>query len=350
MDVFVGPEEFPPNRAQFNPLGTSIGTSQQQSAVGSQSSSSGGGSTSSSGSAGSGGGGAGATGSSGSPMGTGTHAAAVGDRSKAIILRGHQQDIDAALKLLAEVDVEPQQVVIEVKIIETSPSNSSQLGVSYTFSPVNFYDIAPGSSISAAQGAIGLTSGNTGSILPGAFSRTPLNFAATLNAMVSNQTAKLLATPSLQVIDNDQGSIFIGSTIAVELSSVGSLGGTSQSIVQFPVGIIMLVSPRIMPNGDVLMHVDPVVSTVSSINADGIPQTSAREAETTMIVHDGETVVLGGLIQDQDSVTVSQVPWLSSLPIIGELFKNRTKSHSRTDVLVSITPHIVKKTTTPGTK
>lgn len=340
MDVFVGPEEINPIRAPFNPLNTSISSSQTQSAIGSSATSSGGGSTSSGG-GGAGGAGGGAGGAS--SMGTGMHAAAIGDRAKAIILRGHQQDIDAALKLLAENDVEPEQVVIEVKIIETSPSDSSQLGVSYTFSPVNFFDVAPGTAVATAKGAIGLTSGNTQAIGPSSFSRTPLNFAATLNAMVSNQTAKLLATPSLQVIDNDQGSIFIGNTIAVELATAGPLGATSQSIVQFPVGIILLVSPRILPSGDVIMHVDPVVSTVSSIDANGIPQTSAREAETTMKVHDGETVVLGGLIQDQDSTTISAVPFLSSLPIIGELFKNRTKSHSRTDVLVSITPHIVKK-------
>ena len=215
---------------------------------------------------------------------------------------------------------------------------------------MNFYDVAPGTAIAAAQGEINLTSGSTVGVGPSGFSRTPFNFAATLNAMVSNQTAKLLATPSLQVIDNDQGSIFIGNTIAVELSSVGSLGATSQSIVQFPVGIILLVSPRILPSGDVIMHVDPVVSTVSSINSDGIPQTAAREAETTMEVHDGETVVLGGLIQDQDSKTITQIPLLSSLPIVGELFKNRTTTHSRTDILVSITPHIVKRNKTPGTK
>ena len=348
MDVFVGPEVFNPSRASFNPLNTSISSSQTQSSIGSSTTSSSGGSSSSAGGA-TGGGAAGGA-SSGSPLGTGLHAPSIGDRAKAIVLRGHQLDIESAMKLLQQLDVEPQQVVIEVKIIETSPTDSSQLGVSYTFSPVNFYDVAPGTAISAAQGEINLTSGSTVGVGPSGFSRTPFNFAATLNAMVSNQTAKLLATPSLQVIDNDQGSIFIGNTIAVELSSVGSLGATSQSIVQFPVGIILLVSPRILPSGDVIMHVDPVVSTVSSINSDGIPQTAAREAETTMEVHDGETVVLGGLIQDQDSKTITQIPLLSSLPIVGELFKNRTTTHSRTDILVSITPHIVKRNKTPGTK
>jgi type II secretory pathway component GspD/PulD (secretin) len=108
------------------------------------------------------------------------------------------------------------------------------------------------------------------------------------------------------------------------------------------VGIILLISPRISPDGSVTLHVNPVVSTVSSTNAQGIPQTAAREAETTMILKDGETVILGGLIQDQDSKTISAVPLLSSIPLIGELFKNRQTTHSKEDIVISITPHIVK--------
>ena len=95
------------------------------------------------------------------------------------------------------------------------------------------------------------------------------------------------------------------------------------------------------------MHVNPVISSVSSIDANGIPQTAAREADTTVIVRDGETVVLGGLIQDQESVTTSAVPGLSQLPLLGQLFKSRNKSHSRTDIVVSLTTHIVKDKENP---
>ena len=347
LDVFVGPEELSIPKPVYSSSTSQIASSAPSGGLGgSGGGSGGGGSTSSGGSTG----GAQSTGAAGGQSGTGAagqSANAVGNRAKSIVLRGRAVDVDEAMKLLTEIDVKPKQVIIEVKIIETSPTDSANLGVSYTFSPVNFFDIAPGSAVSAATGAAAGTSGTTQAIGPSNFSRTPLGFNATLSAMVSKQTAKLLATPSLQVVDNDQGSFFIGNTISVLLTSAGALGATSQSIVQFPVGIILLVSPRISPDGTVTMHVNPVVSTVSSINAQGIPQTSAREAETTMIIRDGETVVLGGLIQDQDSKTISQVPGLSSLPIIGELFKYRSSTHTRNDILVSITPHIVKDTLEP---
>jgi general secretion pathway protein D len=344
LEIYTGPEEFSPQRALFDPLTQQISNTQSGMGGSTSSGSSGGGSSSSGG--GGGGGGSSSSGSQGGAAGAGSgpgSGKAIGDRAKSIVLKGRQTDVDEAIKLLAEIDVKPRQVMIEVKVIETSPTNAEQLGIGYTFSPVNFYEVPPGTLLTSAVGAVGLSNGNTQSVGPSSFSRTPFNFTATINAMVSHQTAKLLATPSLQVIDNDQGSIFIGNTISVELSSVSSLGGTSQSIASFPVGIILLISPRISPDGNVTMHVNPVVSTISSINSDGIPQTAAREAETTMIIKDGETMVLGGLIQDQDTKTVTAVPFLSSLPIVGELFKTRNNTRTREDILVSITPHILKE-------
>lgn len=343
LEVFVGPEQISPLRGIFDPMSSQISTAQSSGSGGGASGGGSGGGAASGGAGGGAAGGAGGAATGGASGGQG-RTGAVGDRAKSIVLKGRLGDVETALKLLAEIDVKPRQVVIEVKVIETSPTDSEQLGVGYTFSPVNFYDVNPGTLLTNAAGSVGLTGGSTVPISGNSFSRTPLNFQATLNAMVTKQTAKLLATPSLQVIDNDQGSIFIGNTVSVELNSAGALGAQNQSIVQFPVGIILLVSPRISPDGTVTLHVNPVVSTISSLNAQGIPQTSAREAETTMIIKDGQTVVLGGLIQDQDTKTISAVPFLSSIPIIGELFKNRTSNHTRIDILVSITPHIVKET------
>ena len=91
------------------------------------------------------------------------------------------------------------------------------------------------------------------------------------------------------------------------------------------------------------MLVHPVVSTITSTNSDGIPQTQSREAETTVMVNDGETMVIGGLIQDEMTKEVDSIPFLSKIPLIGELFKNRTRDHSHTEVMVFITPHLLKQ-------
>jgi type II secretory pathway component GspD/PulD (secretin) len=271
------------------------------------------------------------------------------ERAKSIVLKGKRADVENALKLISDLDVKPRQCIVEVNVLETSPTDAEQLGLGYTFSPISFYQIPAGAALAAATGG-GYTIGSPTSrpVGIGQVSMSPMNFQTVLSALVTHEKAKILAKPTLQVVDNDQASVFIGNTISVELSSATSLGGTTQSIASFPVGIILLVSPKISPDGTVTMHVNPVISSVSSVDSNGIPQTSAREADTTLILKDGETMVLGGLIQDQESTTISQVPYLSQLPIIGQLFRNRNYSRVREDIVVSITAHIVKETKAEG--
>ncbi|RYG15593.1 type II and III secretion system protein [bacterium] len=175
----------------------------------------------------------------------------------------------------------------------------------------------------------------------GQFSRMPWNFRTILNAMVTKKEAKILARPTLQVIDNGQASFFVGDTIRARIVTGGALGAQNVDIREFPVGIILLVAPRVNADGNITLHVNPVVSTVNSVDANNIPQTSAREAETTAIVKSGETVVLGGLIRDEDTKIVEEVPFLSKLPLVGQLFRNRTRNHRRSDIIVSITPHLI---------
>ena len=166
---------------------------------------------------------------------------------------------------------------------------------------------------------------------------------ATINAMVTNKEAKLLADPRIQVIDNEDGSFFIGDTLRTRISQAG-LTGTNIQVLEFPVGIILLVRPRVHGDGRITLRVHPVVSTVTGINSDSLPQTSSREAETTVMLKDGETVVIGGLIREEISRTLQEVPLLSKLPLVGELFKNRSTSRRKSDIMIFITPRIVKDT------
>jgi type II secretory pathway component GspD/PulD (secretin) len=176
----------------------------------------------------------------------------------------------------------------------------------------------------------------------GQFTRLPFNFNAILDAMVVKKEAKILARPSVMVIDGDESNVFIGDTIRARIAQAGGLGAQTVEIVEFPVGIILLLRPRVNADGNITMRVHPVVSTITAIDDDNIPQTSTREAETTVMVKDGETVIIGGLIRDEMSRTIQEVPILSKLPIIGELFRNRSTSKRKSEIMVLITPHLVK--------
>src|SRR5207249_1875699 len=137
--------------------------------------------------------------------------------------------------------------------------------------------------------------------------RAPFIFQAKLNAMVQRREAKILANPRMQVLENDDANIFIGDTLRTELAQA-SIAGTTIQVFEFPIGIILLVRPRISADGTITMRVHPVVSTITAVGAGGLPQTASREAETTVMVKDGETVVIGGLIRDEVTKTIREVP------------------------------------------
>ncbi len=257
-----------------------------------------------------------------------------GSHAKNLVLNGTNAELDKAFALLAQVDVQPQQVMVEVKVIDTSPEQAEQLGFTWNWTPFSFYETHPGNAVNNFDQ-------NTRPLGFGAISRVPWSFQSVLSAMVTKKEAKILANPRIQVVDNEDANIFIGDTIRTEVSQ-SSISGTTIQVLEFPVGIILLVRPRINADGKITMRVHPVVSLVTNILANNIPQTSSREAETTVMVQDGETMVIGGLIQDEVDKTVQEVPLLSKIPLIGQLFRQKNTDHRRSEIMVFITPHIVK--------
>ncbi len=324
IECHAGPESYSPIPPDFHPISTS--------ALGGTSSGSSGTSGGTSG---------GGSGSSGSGGGTYTEkdsaqdAYKATDRAKTIVLRGPEGAVTAAVKLLERVDVKPQQVAVEVRVIDTTPEVASNLGLSFVDGTTGLNSWSPFS----------FTEDQTKKKVAGfgQFVRDPFSFSAVLNASIEHKETKVLASPNLLITDNDQANIFVGDTLRVLLSTGGGVGVTSTTTVQeFPIGIIMLLRPRINGDGNITMRIHPTVSSITSVSANGLPQTSEREADTTVVAHDGETIVLGGLIRDEDTKALAEVPILSQLPIVGELFKNRKRSRTRKEVLVLITTHIVK--------
>ena len=257
-----------------------------------------------------------------------------------IVVSGMPADVEKAIHLLEEVDVAPQQVMIEVKVVDLSPEKAQDLGVSWNWSNLSFLEAPAGSILQGVGNTLSQSTLVKGDKL-GGISRVPFTFQAALSAMVKSKDAKILANPRVQVLDNDDANIFIGDTVRSQISQSG-ISGTTVQVFEFPVGIILLVRPRVNANGEVTMRVHPAVSTITGISADNLPQTSTREAETTVRIKDGETVVIGGLIRDEMSKVVTEIPFLSKLPLLGELFRTTSTDHRHSEIMVFITPHIVK--------
>jgi general secretion pathway protein D len=243
-----------------------------------------------------------------------------------LIVKGPPASVDQAMKVLALSDVAPRQVMIELKVVETSPDETEELGFKWNWTRFSFTE----------------SGGATRPLGFGAFSRVPWSFESILSAMITKKVARLLASPSVAVLNDQDAQIFIGDTLRFQsLAQSGPNTGNQFTVVEVPVGIILLCHPRINDDGYITLRVHPVVSSLTGL-VDGLPQTSAREAETTIRLKDGETFVLGGLIRDEDIKQMSKIPLLGDLPVIGQLFRNKSNTHRRTEVMVSMTVHEIK--------
>jgi type II secretory pathway component GspD/PulD (secretin) len=289
-----------------------------------------GGTSGSGGSGGSGSMGGGMGGSSGGGMGGGGSQSGQGGqggqggvapsftRSTSIILVGPKSEVKSAIEAMEQMDV-PQPIVrIDASLVELSKDAIKELGVNWSWRDGNF---------SFAQSKSGTAEVNSSS-------RQISGFSAKLTALINNKKAQMLANPNISCVDNEDASIFIGELRRFRGSTIVTPGiGTVQGTETVPVGVALLVRPRIHPDGNITLKVHPVVSTVTSL-VDGLPQTASREADTTVRLREGEELVIGGLYRTEITESVDKIPLLGDLPLIGDLFRTRSHSKGQSEVVV----------------
>lgn len=246
-----------------------------------------------------------------------------------IILTGQPTVVAQALALAEKLDARRKQVRIGVKITDISMDGLKELGVQWTFGGVSLKEKAPASGLSF-----------------GSFTRAGLSFDATLSALEQRNNAKLLAAPTLSLLDGERGSILIGDKLQFPVL-VNSIPGQGQTfdIRREDVGISLEVAMQMESDDEMTLTILPKVSVVTgflNVNGGSYPQISTREQETTIRARDGQQIVIGGLIRDDEIRSSQNVPILSNLPFFGELFKYRKTTHRRSEVVVVITPEILK--------
>lgn len=268
------------------------------------------------------------------PAGTGTPGAGAPEqplsRSVRLILIGSEEQVRRARMLLEQTDVPPPLVRIEAALIEVNRASLRDLGLSWDFSATQFTFTIPGGT--------GLDFGRILRDMPRRDDpeAPESRFTVALQALVAQNRARILATPSISVVDNEDANIFIGDLLRFRgINVVTPNAGTVQGVDTIPVGIALLVRPRIHPDGEVTLKVHPVVSAVTGF-VDGLPQTSSREADTTVRLKAGEELVIGGLSRKEFITTLQKVPLLGDLPIIGQLFQTRNQRVNETEIIVCI--------------
>ncbi|MEW8505140.1 MAG: type II secretion system secretin GspD [Candidatus Thiodiazotropha sp.] len=277
--------------------------------------------------------------------GAGTTATIIADPdNNAILVMASPSDYQKIKATISRLDVSPKQVLIEATIAEVQLSDNLSYGVRW------FFNGTTGSG-RPYQGALGSipdsVSGGDGFAL-GLFN-TANDLKVFFDILENESSVKFLSAPQIMVIDNQTASFRVGDQIPIVTRSAQSTTDPDAPIVsevQFrDTGTLLQVTPRINEGGMVTLEVSQEVSTPGTspaIGGGGNVSISQRTIESTVIVHDGQTVVLGGLIRESSSGGKTGIPGLMHLPLLGNLFGSTTKDVSRTELIVTLTPKVVR--------
>lgn len=267
------------------------------------------------------------------------------ENNNAIVVYGTPRQYKIIADALKQLDVAPLQVVIEAAISEVSLTKELQFGVQWLLQHGN-------------SSSIGFSEGKTAvptQIFPG-LSGMYLNgdIQATLNALQGITTVKVLSSPKLMVLNNHSASLSVGDQVPISTGNLTQSGLSDPTVVNeiqyLPTGVILQVTPRVNDNGLVLLDIAQEVSDVKPGTAGNggstvtqpTPTIQDRKFNTSIAVHDGQTIALGGLIRDNTTNAHDGIPFLSEIPYLGSLFGSTDNQHGRTELLVLLTPRVVR--------
>ena len=260
-----------------------------------------------------------------------------------IALVGPPMSVRSARQFIDKVDVVAPLVVLDTEVLEIDESVAKNLGLQLGTAAISttFSEVQPLTNPDGTQGRIGRLQ---------ALTRTPISFTAQLNLLVQTGKGRVLADPRITTLSGRTASIRAGDTISILTTTAGNAGTIATTQVQsFQTGVTLDITPSVTPDGGITVVLHPVVNSLIGTNA-GVPEISTRDTQTTVHLQDDETLVIGGLIQENDTRTTTKVPLLGDLPLIGAAFRSDSVQGQRNELIIVVTPHIVKpgKTVLPG--
>ncbi len=278
------------------------------------------------------------------------------EKTETLLVSASPRFESKVMKMIHELDRPPPQVMIQVLLAEVTLDDRVELGLEFAVQDLLFSETAyvganntiktPGANFDVVAGT---DLGAAGATLGGfSFTITGEDFNFLLRALQTEGRLEVLSRPSIIAEDNEKAQISVGQEVPfVRGVDVSSAGRTQTQIEYEQVGIILDVTPHINPDGYVSLEVAPEISAItdSSVQVtEGVfaPIFSKREAETRVTVKDGETVVIGGLITSQEERRESKVPILGDVPGLGYLFRTTVSSKEKTELLIVLTPVVVK--------
>lgn len=246
---------------------------------------------------------------------------------------------DRLKEMVAELDYARPQVMVEVVIAERTINDDSQLGAEWSILTTTgklFGNVLTSALTTGFNLSDTITQGFKYSI-------TNQNIQAVIQALKTNTKLNILSTPRILTSDNSSATIKVGEKVPFLTSrQVTDTGSVYNSYDYQDVGIDLTVTPHINPDGYVSMSVNPSISKIEEVTYYDAPVIANREATTEVMVKDGETVIIGGLMKDDLTESVSKVPLAGDIPLVGKLFQYKSSKKEKTELLVFLTPKVVR--------
>jgi len=270
----------------------------------------------------------------------------IDDRSNTIMVRDIQKSIEDVNALVAKLDSRTPQVLIESNLIETTPTFSRALGIQMETlfnngrvrSSTRFRADPPfnDGSLTFFENASPIFTPASGFN----FAYLGNNVAALLSAAEAQGNVKIISRPSVVTLNNKESQIESANIVRIRTSA--ATVGEAGSLREIRAGITLKVTPQVSADGFVLLNITAKSSTLDfGRTVDGIPQENTREAKANVLVRDGETVVIGGIMKDTSSNSESGVPYLKDIPYLGWLFKKSSWQKDFEELIVFITPRVI---------
>ena len=266
--------------------------------------------------------------------------------SNSLVIMASPNDYNNLIQVIKKLDRRSKQVFVQVLIAEVTLDKSRELGLQTGViggAVLNQYlTIAGLYDPLGTLTDIGKVLAAGGTLTP-SLTASPANVTAVLKALDKNGLVNILSTPNILTSDNKEAEINVGENVPFQGSNTIANGLSTTSVERKDIGINLKIKPQISEGDYIRMDINQEISAVKNDKGQAVDLvTTKRSAKTSIVVKDKETVVIGGLIQDTEEDNIQKVPFLGDIPGLGWLFKTKTKTRKKTNLMILLTPHIVE--------
>ena len=267
--------------------------------------------------------------------------------TNAIVLKGIASKVEQFTKIIEQLDIEKKQVYVQARIIEVNERKTQNIGIEYGIEGFNTNSsgiMTFSSSLNALteDSSLNLNELSSYGYNPNNI-KSALSLGATINLLKQNEALDIVSEPSILCINNQESSIYVGETRSIPTgTTIGTT--TTTSFQREDIGLKLIVTPRISDTNKVTLQLRTVLEDIKETDViTGNPNTNKKEVVTTVIVNNGESVILGGLIKNKIEKNQDKIPFLGDIPYVGTVFRNSYDINDKINLIVIVTPYIIPK-------